>query len=236
MIPVYVNSVPARCLVDSGASHCICSGEFYRKLLKKKEGSAEKLVIRSENRELLAADNSRMPVSISFDAEIKINGLAIPITFDVVDALGYDCLVGVTFLKATEAVIDLRTNTRILYDGLVTASMTRYSNLTCTVYTASNVIIPAYSECVFPVSTFRSTIRGEHIIEGSLELPSRTLLGARALVDATRKKLPCRVLNPSDKAITLRAHTPIGELSPVTLASVSAIRRSPECRRPSIGE
>ena len=75
MIPVYVNSVPARCLVDSGASHCICSGEFYRKLVKKKEGSAEKLVIRNENRELLAADNSRMPVSISFDAEIKINGL-----------------------------------------------------------------------------------------------------------------------------------------------------------------
>ena len=91
MIPVYVNSVPARCLVDSGASHCICSGDFYRKLAKKKEGGADKLVTRSEKRELLAADNSRMQVSISFDAEIKINGLTVPITFDVVEALGYDC-------------------------------------------------------------------------------------------------------------------------------------------------
>ena len=79
-------------------------------------------------------------------------------------------------------------------------------------------------------------MKGDYIIEGSLELPSRTLLVARALVDATRKKLPCRVLNPSDKTITLRFHTPIGELSPVTLASVSAIRRRPECRRPSIGD
>ena len=98
MIPVYVNSVLARCLVDSGASHCICSGEFYRKILKRKgEGSAEPLVARKEKRELLAADNSRMPVLISFDAEIKINGLSIPVYFDVVEALGYDCLIGVTF-------------------------------------------------------------------------------------------------------------------------------------------
>ena len=86
VIPVYVNSVPARCLVDSGASHCICSGDFYRKVLtRKSEGNAETLVARKEKRELLTANNSRMAVLNSFDAEIKINGLTIPITFDVIE-------------------------------------------------------------------------------------------------------------------------------------------------------
>jgi hypothetical protein len=32
-----------------------------------------------------------MPVIASFDTEIKISGLSIPITFDVIDRLGYDC-------------------------------------------------------------------------------------------------------------------------------------------------
>ena len=92
-----------------------------------------------------------------------------------------------TFLEATEANIDLKTNTLSLYGGLVTVSMTRYSSLSSTVFTVTDVTIPAYSECVFPVLTFRPTMKGEYIIEGSLELPSRTLLVARALVDASRK-------------------------------------------------
>ena len=114
--------------------------------------------------------------------------------------------------------------------------MTRYSSLSGTVFTVTDVTIPAYSECVFPVSTFRPTMKGEYIIEGSLELPSRTLLVARALVDASRRKLPCRILNPSGRVITLRAHTAVGELAPVTVASVSAIRRRPERQLPSTDE
>src|SRR5208282_930827 len=142
-------------------SHCICSGEFYRRVLKRKgESHAEPLVERRKKRELLAADNSRMPVSISFDAEIKINGLAIPINFDVVESLGYDCLLGITFLEAIEANIDLKTNTLSLYGGLVVVSMTRYSSLTSPVFTVTSITIPPYSECVFPMSTFRAPLRG----------------------------------------------------------------------------
>ena len=67
LIPVYVNSVPARCLVDSGASHSVCSGELYRRVLKRKgDGNNEPLVIRKENRELLSADSSAMPAVASF--------------------------------------------------------------------------------------------------------------------------------------------------------------------------
>ena len=237
MVPAYINSVPARCLVDSGASHSVCSGELYRRVLKRKnDGNTERLITKKENRNLLAADKSIMPVLASFDAEIKVNGLGIPITFDVVENLGYDALIGMSFLEATESTIDLRTNTWTLYDGLVTVAMTHLSGLTNTVFTVSNIVIPPYSECVFPVSTFKSPLKGEFIIEENLRSPNRALLVANALVDVSRKHLPCRVLNPTAKSISLRARTPVGELTPVTVASVSATSRRPNRQLPPISE
>src|SRR5208282_3250206 len=102
MVPAYINSVPARCLVDSVASHSVCSGELYRRVLKRKnDGNAETLVTEKENRNLLAVDKSIMPVLASFDAAITVNGLGIPITFDVVENLEYDCLIEMSFLEAT---------------------------------------------------------------------------------------------------------------------------------------
>jgi hypothetical protein len=164
-----------------------------------------------------------MPVIASFDTEIKISGLSIPITFDVIDRLGYDCILGVSWLQAAKAVIDLSSNTLSLYDGLISVPMIRLANMAQTVFTIANVTIPAYSESVFPVSTFKPTRRGNYIIEENLHSPCRTLLVARALVDPSRRNLPCRVLNPTNKPISLRARTPIGELASVSVASTSAM-------------
>ena len=207
--------------MDSRASHSICSGGLYRRLLKNKgERGAKSLVARTDGRNLLSADQSIMPVLATFDTEIKINGLAIPITFDVVETLGYDCLIGMTFLEATEANIDLKSNTLSLYGGLISVPMTR-SGHTNTVYTLTDITIPPYCESVFPVSTFAKPSKETYIIEGNFRSPCRAILVARALVNANKKKFPCRVLNPTAKAITLRAHTPVGELDCVTIATVS---------------
>jgi len=203
---------------------------------RKGDGNNEPLVIRKENRELLSADSSAMPVVASFDAEIKIYGLSIPITFDVIEALGFDCLIGISFLEATESVIDLRTNTLSMYGGLIMAAMTRYSSFLNTVFTILNVTIPPYSECVFPVSTFKPSLKGEYIIEENLRSPCRALLVARALVNPTHMKLPSRVWNPTDKQIFLRSHMPIGELAPVTIASISATSHQRANQLPSVSE
>jgi len=162
-----------------------------------------------------------MPVIASFDTEIKISGLSIPITFDVIDALGYDCLVGISFLEDTLAEISLASNTLTLYGGLISVPMTRLASVINTVYTITDVVIPAFSECLLPVSTFKQPLHGPHIIEENLQSPCRALMVARALVDPAKRQLPSRVLNPTDKAITLRAKTPIGELAPVTIASAT---------------
>ena len=112
--------------------------------------------------------------------------------------------------------------------------MTRYSSFPNTVLTIANVTIPPYSECVFPVSTFKPALKGEYIIEENLRSPCRALLVAQALVNPTHRKLPCRVLNPTDKQIFLKAHTPIGELAPVTIASISATSHQRANQLPSV--
>jgi hypothetical protein len=157
-----------------------------------------------------------------------------PITFDVVEGLGYDCIIGITFLEATKAVIDLGSNAVSFFDGLVSVPMTRCTGIARTVFTITNVILPPYSESVFSVSTLKQPPPGDYIIEGNLNAQCRTLLVARALVNAKCKRMPCRVLNPTDKPITLLAHTPVAELTSVTIAPVSVIDNQTMDNLPSI--
>lgn len=173
------------------------------------------------NRRLLSADASPMPVIASIDTKIKIHGLNIPITFDVIENLAYDCIISMSFLQLAMAVIDTSSNTLILYDGLVSIPMTKTGRDEAVVYTVCNVTIPAFSESIFPVAISKKNIKGNHIIEGNLQLPCHSLVVARALVDPSKQEIPCRVLNPTGQAIKLRNKTPIGSLTPVTVVSTT---------------
>jgi len=66
-----------------------------------------------------------MPTTHAVLAELKVNGLAIPFDFLVVEKLGYDVIIGDDLLTHTYANIDKGTNTLSLFDGLVTISMTK---------------------------------------------------------------------------------------------------------------
>src|SRR5208282_5247108 len=112
--------------------------------------------------------------------------------------------------------------------------MTRCTGTAKTVFTITNVILPPYSESVFSVSTLKQPPPGDYIIAGNLNAQCRTLLVARALVNAKCKRMPCRVLNPTDKPITLLAHTPVAELTSVTIAPVSVIDNQTMDSLPSI--
>jgi len=66
--------------------------------------------------------------------------------------------------------------------------------------------------------------RGLHH-RGGAKAPSAALMIARAIVDAKREKLPCRVLNPTEKPIKLRSGTTKGIIAPVTVHStVTAVK------------
>ncbi len=47
-------------------------------------------------------------------------------------------------------------------------------------------------------------------------------------MNVTKKRLPCRLLNPTDKIIKLKAHTPVGMLSSITSEQSVDSTSSPE--------
>ena len=88
-----------------------------------------------------------------------------------------------------------------------------------TVHTVCNVTIPPYSEALFPVNT-RIITNGNFLMEDGLCAPVRSLMVAKTLVNPSKKNLQCRVLNPTDRAIKLRANTAVASLFPATVHDV----------------
>jgi hypothetical protein len=176
------------------------------------------------NRHLLAANATAIDITNRVETEVKLNGLTVPIACEVAEGLTYDLILGMDFLQDTQAVIDITANTLTLYGGMLTLPMTKVGN-DITVFTTSSVTIPPNSETLIPVSTSSKPRQSLCVLEQSSQLPCRSLLVARALVDTAQHRLPCRLMNPTDRTITLRTRTPIGVLSPV--ASVQAVESLP---------
>lgn len=238
-IPVFVNSLPAQGLVDTGAACSIISGKLYRRILNSMKNGASQLVSRSENRNLLTADTSPMKVTASVDTEIKINGLLIPYTFVVIETIAYDLILGMDFLNDTSAVIDVQSNTLSLFNGLTAVTMSR-SGKTIPVCTIANVEIPPFSEAILPIQVSQSKLKGNFMVEKSLAYPHRALLVARTLIDPSKRKIQCRVLNPTDTTIRLKAGTPIGSVTSVTVEqqdmSHQSTHRSEDINLPTVTE
>ena len=191
-----------------GATQSILSKRIYDKIVSKgTQKSKQPAVLR--HTEFFAADASPMPVITDFDVDIRIGGVRIPMTLAVIEKLGYDLILGMDFFKETDAVVDVKAQLLSLYNGLTMVPMTSTGD--SPVATSVNTVtIPPYSEAIFPISTTADLPNGDFIFEPQPASQSAKLLIASALVDARRKTFPCRVLNPSEKPITLRAGTPLG--------------------------
>jgi hypothetical protein len=115
------------------------------------------------------------------ETEIKLNGLRIPFSVNVIEKLNFDAILGLDFLQQTQAIVDVAENSLTLYQGLLTIPMIRLSDAP-SVLTVANVTIPALSEAVFPVKADRKMQKGNHMTEGEMQRPRRGLMIARTLV------------------------------------------------------
>ena len=222
LVPVFLGSAPGRALVDSGAVRSLMSGEMYRRIQKR--GTKVKHVTNERMPNLYSADSSPLVAQAIIDIDVKVGGVKFPFVFIVMEKLGFDCILGMDLLEATEAVIDIRTNALHLFGGLTSVAMT-HTGQHVTVATVIRVTIPPFSEGVFAVEPTRSVGRGNYMIEGENKAPYAALMVARTLVNTSRNSLHCRVLNPTDKPMILKPKTTVGVLSPVTIHKGSINRQ-----------
>ena len=220
-----MNSLPLIGLVDSGASCSILSGRTFERLKK----TSNRLQLKQSKRHtrLLSADASPMLVSADVDVDLKIGGLSLPFTFCVIDKLDFDIILGMDFLRESRAVIDIRSNSLIIFDSVTSVPMTHTSEDKI-VQNVSTVTIPPFSEAIIKTSTCAKNLKGSYIIEQSPYAKCNALLIARAVVDTKQKTFPCRMLNPTDRPITLKPRTPVGALVPVTIENAVTMKAPPQ--------
>jgi hypothetical protein len=163
---------------------------------------------------LLSANASQMKIIATIGTDIRILGLQIPVTFRVVPDFVYDLIVVEQFLRDTEVIINVGTNTLTLYRGLLTLPMVRANNL-MVVKTTANITIPPLSQALFQVTPASSLKPGNYIIEGNLQPPTDKIWIGRTVVNPEKAKMYCCALNVTEKPLKFRAGTPMGILSSV---------------------
>ena len=213
MLKVYINTLPISAVLDTGAEFSVISKHLFDRI---KSGRAKPVRHRLQRSTMTAANNTAVNVLGTLTADLRIGGLLIPHDFRIVNELSNECLIGMDFLNNCRAQIDLRHGVIDLYDGLTTVPL--YSSGNYTVYTQRLTVIPPESEAIFPVIA-PGVPRTDMILEGGASA-CRSLVIARSLVN-TGKGMLCRVLNPLQTPIKLKAQSPIGYLSAIQEAYAS---------------
>jgi predicted aspartyl protease len=220
-----------RALADTGAACNILSAKIFKKIRRKNVRMKD--TKRHEN--FFSADSTPMPILGDVEVEIKIGGVIVPTIVSVVEGLCFDLILGMDFFREAHAVVDMRTNTLTLFDGLTAVPMSATGKHPV-VATTMPVVIPPMSEAVLPVMTKTRLPKRDYVIEGDLRTPCRALLVGRALVQGGKQTLPCRVMNPTTEPIKLKRGTPLGVLSEAQAASVTTTRRRQTGPEPSIAD
>ena len=213
-------------LVDTGADRSLISDAFYAKLIK--SNSRTKLATPRQGRTSISDPTGRsLHIVGSVDTDIRVNGMVIPFTFDVVQGLSIDLILGVDFLKFTQASVDFRVHALDLFHGMTSVPLIQHGTLP-SVVTVANLTIPPNSEAVFPVRPTKRLPKGTFIIEQAQYPPLHRVFIARTLHDDRTKNFMCRVLNPTDRQIKLRRKTLVGNLTAVDVVGVGEAPPSPD--------
>ena len=196
-------------MVDTGARYTVISQQLYERI---KSGRAKPVKYRRFNLDLNAANNTAVKVVGSAEVTFRIAGLLIPFEVRIVQRLSQDVILGLDFLHATSARIDVPSKTLELYDGLAVASMQSVGEFTAKAI--RTVSVPPLSEAVFPIKAKGLPSQEDFVLEGGA-FPCAALMVARTLVRSGRR-VCCRVLNPTDSPIVIKADAPVGYLSSIT--------------------
>jgi hypothetical protein len=102
----------------------------------------------SDEVKLISANKSPIRSLGTVNAEISIQGLVVPFTFDVWRSLSHKLLFGQDFLRFSNAIIDCGNRSISMFDGLVHAALTCFTERDSVLRLAQNINIPAEIEAL----------------------------------------------------------------------------------------
>jgi len=173
------------------------------------------------DKKLFIADGQPMKVCGTILLSINIQGLIVPFTFHVLERLTHSLILGINFLSQTKANIDMATRTVTFYDDLVGLNITK-SNETL-LRTIDAVLVPPRSEALVPVAVPSNFGLGLAIVEPAVNLHTKHLALAKAIVLPKQDMTVCKLLNPTNSSIFLRRRSTIAVISKLSIDSIHVI-------------
>jgi hypothetical protein len=223
-INLTVQNLPATAMLDTGATPNLISRTFYEKLLAQRR--QQPVTIRENARRLVTANSEPVHVSTCVDVTLRLGGLSVPCSLVVIDNLCHQILLGLEFLRNTQADIHLTSGTLSLYQGLVHVPLIE-GGLQPTVHTVANISIPPNSQSLFTVKTRAKLPPGTYEIEQHPSRCNQKFLIAHSVGQLNDGHLVCCALNPTDRPIRISKRSPVGTIAPVSVIKPAEIPPPP---------
>jgi hypothetical protein len=193
-------------LIDTGAITSCISEQFARFLRLKPVPCKEKI-------KLISANSSPICSLGTVDIEFSIQGLVIPFTVHVLKSLSHKLILGQDFLQSSNAVINCGDRSITLFEGLVSAALTRYRDRESVLRLTQDVIFPAATETIVKLFVPSYARRKIGLVETFPQLKNKFLVVANAVVHPKGSYTIGRILNTGLTPRRLRAKTPIARIS-----------------------
>jgi hypothetical protein len=128
-------------LIDTGVVTSCISEHFARTLRLIPQPTPDDV-------KLILANKSRIRSIGTVNVEMSIQGLVVPFTFHVLQSLSHKVWFAQNCLRFLSAIIDCGNRSISMFDGLVHAALTCFTQRESVLRVAQNVIIPAATEAL----------------------------------------------------------------------------------------
>ena len=216
VLEVYVNGVPASCLVDTGAVSTILSRKVWSKLgMKQKQLAPLNLKCN-----LVDAQGSPLKLDGLAEVELQLGSQRFTVGVLVAETLTTDLILGRDFLKQHECSVELGEEDllRLNQEGVTlplgsskqwppVASVSVVANETLCIPPLSEMEIMARVPAVAKAQTW--------LVEPCLSEDRTAVVVARAMVTPEDEQIPVRILNPRIEPVSLKKGEAIARMEPL---------------------
>ena len=218
MVEVSFKGISTLGLVDSGASISVLGETFVRKL------NLGNQIKPSNLSSIVGVGGSKHNVNGQVNLRFHIAGVPFQQEFHILSHTNQDVLLGIDFLHAFGAVIDLQGKVLSFPDKQLTVNV--LSKGETTVKCTNQITIPPKCIHTVPIN-FASAIPGRTVlIEPTPPLNELNLMGARCVATQNKGKAHIQVVNPTQEPINIPRNLTIGLASPVNRRNVLSLQET----------
>ena len=212
-IPAYkiqgqIRNQAADFVLDTGAAVTLVRKELWE--LSKLQGME---LEEWNGKQLVGVEGTPLHVCGIAQVQISLGGRCFQSQVVIVSGLTADAILGLDFLEANGCTINLGKKTLHFQDCNLSLSLDtsiQSSPTTVRVAVVSTLQVPAYSEMEVMAKVEKPSVPGLWAVEGETD----QIMVAHAVVDASAHLIPVRLLNPSNKVVTLYNGKEIASLQP----------------------